>query len=62
MIIHEFKYKNFKKSRDKNIRNSPFEMEIRIAHGIRMSLSSIYTFKIRISERIFLKGDEKLYK
>ena len=26
--------------RDKNIRNSPFEMEIRIARGIRMSLSA----------------------
>ena len=35
-----------KQKRDKNIRNIPFEMEIRIARGIRMSLSPIYTFKI----------------
>ena len=56
MNIHEFKNKNFEKCRDKT-----FEMEIRIAHGIRMSLSPIYTFKIRISERICLKGDEKLF-
>ena len=61
MIIHEFKNKNFEKFRDKNIWNSPFEMEIRIAHGIRMSLRPIYTLKIRISERICLKGDEKLF-
>ena len=52
---------NFEKFRDKNIQNSPFEMEIRIAHGIQMSLSPIYTFEIRISERICLKGDEKLF-
>ena len=56
-----FKNQNFEESRDKNIRNNPFEMEIRIDHGIRMSLSPIYTFKIRISERICLKGDEKLF-
>ena len=58
MIIHEFKNKNLS---DKNIQNSLFEMEIRIAHGTRISLSSIYTFKIRISERICLRGDEKLF-
>ena len=61
MITHEFKNKNYEKFRDKNIRNSPFEMKIRIAHGTRMSLSPIYTFKIRINERICLKGDEKLF-
>ena len=61
MIIHEFKNPNFEKFRDKNIRNSPFGTEIRIAHDIRMSLSPIYIFKIRISERICLKGDEKLF-
>ena len=61
MIINEFKNKNFEKFRDKNIRNSLFEMEIGIDHGIRMSLSPIYTFKIRISERICLKGDKKLF-
>ena len=61
MIIHKFKNTNFEKIRDKKIRNSPLEMEIRTAHGTRMSLSPIYTFKIRISERICLKGDEKLF-
>ena len=59
MIIHKFKNTNFEKIRDKKI--SPLEMEIRTAHGTRMSLSPIYTFKIRISERICLKGDEKLF-
>ena len=44
-------------SRDEKNRNSPFEMEIRIDHGIRMILNPIYTLKIRIS----LKGDVKLF-
>ena len=35
-------------------------MEIRIAHGIRVSLIPIYIFKIRISERICLKEEEKI--
>ena len=61
MIINEFKNKNFEKFRDKNIRNSPFEMEIRFAHCIQMSLSPTYTFNIRISERNGLKRDEKLF-
>ena len=40
MIIHEFKNKNFEESRDKNIRNSPFEVQI--AHGIRMNYPHLH--------------------
>ena len=53
MIPKEFKNKNLEESNDKNIWNSPFKMEIQ--------MSPFYTFKIRISERICLKGDEKLF-
>ena len=33
-------------------------MEIRIAHGIQMSLSPIYTFKIQISELLLVNFSE----
>ena len=60
MIIHEIQKQKLWKFRDKNIWNSPFEMETRIAHGIRMSKLHLPIQNL-ISERICLKGDEKLF-